>query len=342
SPLHCSLSVRVGVHDLRLGVSGRRGRHPACPQVIVDHPGRLHQRVSGRRTDEAEPAALQFACHSGGFRRRSGDLSDGRGPRSLRRRERPQQLREVDLSVRGSPRIGDGRLDLGAVTDDALVGHQAGHVGVGEAGDLLDVEAGEGVPEILPFAQDDQPGQAALECLQTHPFEQRHPPVQWLAPLLVVVVAVQQEVRAVGPPNRPVAADQAVVGRGHVCSGSSSTSAACRSSSAAISAAATACTDDSWPRSWSSSWPSRSSTQSTSLVLYPRRVWVNLTASTSAPVTPDAGNTVGVVPRGSGGSGSPRPNSRLATPNSTTATRTKTTTYSNTNATASILPYGCD
>src|ERR1700734_166929 len=166
--------------------------------------------------------------------------------------------------------------------------------------------------------------------------------MQRLAPLFVVIVAVELKVRAAGVADRPVAADQVVVERGHVGSCSASTSTAPGAASASRSAVAAACPDDSWPRSWSSSWPSRSSTQSTSLVLYPRRVWVNLTASTSAPVTPDAGNTVGVVPRGSGGSGSPRPNSRLATPNSTTATRTKTTTYSNTNATASILPYGCD
>jgi hypothetical protein len=89
----------------------------------------------------------------------------------------------------------------------------------------------------------------------------------------------------------------------------------------------------------SSSRASRSSTQSTSLVLYPRSTWVNLTASTSAPVTPYAGSTVAVVPRGSGGSCSPRPNSRLAAPNSTIATSTSTTRYSNTNATSSILPY---
>ena len=29
--------------------------------MIVDHPGRLHQRVGGRGTDEAEPTAFQFA-----------------------------------------------------------------------------------------------------------------------------------------------------------------------------------------------------------------------------------------------------------------------------------------
>ena len=38
---------------------------------------------------------------------------------------------------------------------------------------------------------------------------------------------------------------------------------------------------------------------------------MNFTASTSDAVTPDAGNTVAVVPRGSGGNRSPRPNSTL-------------------------------
>ncbi len=56
------------------------------------------------------------------------------------------------------------------------------------------------------------------------------------------------------------------------------------------------------------------------------------------PVTPEAGNTVAVVARGSGGNGSPRPNSTLPSPNSTTATRISTTRYSRTKVTLSILP----
>ena len=69
---------------------------------------------------------------------------------------------------------------------------------------------------------------------------------------------------------------------------------------------------------------------------------MNLTASTSAPVTPDAGNTVAVVARGNGGSGSPRPKITLASPKRTTATRISTTRYSNTKVTPSILPDGSD
>src|ERR1700754_5273867 len=56
------------------------------------------------------------------------------------------------------------------------------------------------------------------------------------------------------------------------------------------------------------------------------------------PLTPEAGNTVAVVARGSGGNGSPRPNSTLPSPNSTTATRISTTRYSRTKVTVSILP----
>ncbi|CNW20407.1 Uncharacterised protein [Mycobacterium tuberculosis] len=65
---------------------------------------------------------------------------------------------------------------------------------------------------------------------------------------------------------------------------------------------------------------------------------MNLTASTSARVTPNAGSVVAVVARGRGGNCSPRPNSKLAAANSTIATRTSTTRYTNTNATSSILP----
>src|SRR5271165_3019219 len=58
----------------------------------------------------------------------------------------------------------------------------------------------------------------------------------------------------------------------------------------------------------------------------------------SARLTPEAGRTVAVVARGRGGSGSPRPNTALATTNRTAATKMSTSRYSSTIVTPPILP----
>jgi hypothetical protein len=73
----------------------------------------------------------------------------------------------------GAARIVDGRDDLAAVTDDALVGHQPLDVGLVKAGDLVEIKPGEGGTEILALAQDREPGQARLEAFEADLFEQR-------------------------------------------------------------------------------------------------------------------------------------------------------------------------
>lgn len=63
SPLHCSLSRSPLVQrPTTVCSAGGRG-HPATPDMVVDHAGCLHQRVGGGRTDEAEPAPLEFTGH---------------------------------------------------------------------------------------------------------------------------------------------------------------------------------------------------------------------------------------------------------------------------------------
>jgi hypothetical protein len=135
----------------------------ATGEVIVDHPHRLHEGVAGGRADEAEPAGLERACHRGGLVRDGGDSVKVRGAGPGLRGEGPQEIAEgLTLRVKGRERagVGDGRLDLGPVADDAGVGEQSRDVDVVEGGDALGVEAREGSPESLPLAQDRQPGQA--------------------------------------------------------------------------------------------------------------------------------------------------------------------------------------
>src|SRR5690606_15655547 len=52
------------------------GGAPASLDVIVDHPGGLHQRVHGRRSHEAEPALSQRLAESLGVLRHGGDVGE--------------------------------------------------------------------------------------------------------------------------------------------------------------------------------------------------------------------------------------------------------------------------
>ena len=112
----------------------------------------------------------------------------------------------------------------------------------------IDVETGEGATEALALAQDDQPGQPALERFEGDPFEQRHLTGDRPPPLLIVIVAQQTGAG-------PAAAGTAVVAddKAHPAPGPAPVTPALAVSNSA--------------RRASSSAPSRSSTQSTSLVL---------------------------------------------------------------------------
>src|SRR4029077_11365640 len=117
-----------------------------------------------------------------------------------------QRVQAVGQAERGA-RVGDHRADLGPVPDDAAVGHQPGEVLVAEGGHDAGVEPREGGAEVLPLAQDRQPGQPGLEALQAEPLEDGRVAVQRAAPLLVVVRDV------LGGTQPPRAAQLSVLGR---------------------------------------------------------------------------------------------------------------------------------
>ena len=111
-----------------------------------------------------------------------------------RRRERPQQLGEVDIQIADRTGVGDGGLDLRAVAHDAGVGHQPRNVTLAVARDTLDIELVECAAEVVSLAQDDQPRQATLKRLEGDSLEQRLGVPQRLAPLGVVIVPVHDEI----------------------------------------------------------------------------------------------------------------------------------------------------
>ena len=88
----------------------------------------------------------------------------------------------------------DGRDDLAAMADDAGIAEQALDILVGEGGDLVEIEAGEGLAKILALAQDGQPGQAGLKTFEADLFEQPAVVGDRPAPFMVVVVQIVRQI----------------------------------------------------------------------------------------------------------------------------------------------------
>src|SRR5581483_2095181 len=124
------------------------GAAEAAEEVIVDQPGRLHEGVGDRGPHEAEPAPPEVAAERAGLgalgrhlRGRPPGVDDR--PAAHEAPDVPVEAAELALHLQEGPGVADGRLDLGAVPDDAVVGEQAPRVPRGVAGDRRRVEAGE-------------------------------------------------------------------------------------------------------------------------------------------------------------------------------------------------------
>src|SRR5262249_51643101 len=118
------------------------------------------------------------------------------------RAQAPVLLRELARALR----VVDGRLDLPAVPHDARIAEQPRDVARAEAGDALEREVREHLPEPRALPEDGQPREPRLEPLEADLLEE--PPVlaHGEAPLAIVVGDVEQ----VGPAPR---AARAAVGR---------------------------------------------------------------------------------------------------------------------------------
>src|SRR4029079_2482496 len=96
--------------------------------------------------------------------------------------------------------------DLAAVADDRRVAEKPLDVALPEAGDLVEVEAGEGAAERIALAQDREPGEPRLEPLERDLLEQPHVVGDGQPPLVVVVCAIGGVL-----PSAPPAARDAVL-----------------------------------------------------------------------------------------------------------------------------------
>jgi len=109
------------------------------------------------------------------------------------------------LQAEGGLRIVYRGFDLRSVAHDSRISEQARHVVGAERGHSRRIETAERGPEVLPLAQDGEPGQARLKGLEAKPLEHAGVVTDWPAPLLVVIVKVvgsAQGPRAAGLPVR--------------------------------------------------------------------------------------------------------------------------------------------
>src|SRR5690606_21402122 len=164
--------------------------HPAVSVVVIDQTHRLHERVCRRGSDEGPSPPLQVARQRDRTGRR-GRNHLGQAPKLGEATEVGEQRAGFRSEFLGPGGVVDGRADLSLVADDAGIVEEAGHVGIVEAGHLVQVESCEGLAERGPLSQDRQPGQTRLKPFQAQLLEE---PVVFgdrKPPLGVVVVPVE-------------------------------------------------------------------------------------------------------------------------------------------------------
>jgi hypothetical protein len=125
-------------------------------EVVIDHPGRLHQGVADRRADKLEPALQQVAAHRVGFGRARWNVGHP-SPAVLLRLvadETPEVSVEASqLLARHEERfrVLDRGCNLQTVSYDADVAEQAFHLAWAIAGNPFRAKSIERLPIVLPF-----------------------------------------------------------------------------------------------------------------------------------------------------------------------------------------------
>ena len=166
--------------------------------MVVHHAGRLHVRVADRGADELEAALFQVFGQGVGLRRGRPDGFSSQSvgiahcPVAREAPDVPIETAVLLLHVEKPPRVGDGRFDFQAITDDALVSHQARNVGLTESRHFPHIEVLERLPEIVALAQDGNPAQPRLKALQGQHLEDLPIVMDRHAPFPVMILAVQR------------------------------------------------------------------------------------------------------------------------------------------------------
>jgi len=166
-------------------------------QVIVDQAGGLHQGVDDGGADKAEAAFLQVLAPCRGLWGYGRHLAVGLPLVADRRAANKLPGVGVEgakfvLHFQKGLRVGNGRGDFQAVTDDPGIGQKLPHSFGIEQRDFSGVKPAENFTVTLALFQDGIPAEACLRAFESQEFEPEAFVVNGNAPLFVVVGDVQR------------------------------------------------------------------------------------------------------------------------------------------------------
>ena len=160
--------------------------------MVVDHAGRLHQRVTDGRADEFESAFNQIPAHCVGFDCSRRQLSHS-SPTILFRFAADKT---PEVSVEAAKlfpdrekrfRILDRRRNFQPVAHDAGVAEQPFHIARAVARDLFRAKTVERLAIVLPFFENRRPAQPGLRALEDQKLKQLSIVMNGHAPFLIVI-----------------------------------------------------------------------------------------------------------------------------------------------------------
>ncbi len=160
--------------------------------MVVDHAGRLHQRVTDGRADEFESALNQIAAHRVRFGCARRHLSHS-SPTILFRFAADETPKVGVETAKLFPdrekrfRILDRRRNFQPVPHDAGVAEQPFHIARAVARDLFRTKSIERLAIVLPFFENRRPAQPGLRALKDQKLKQLSIVMNGHAPFLIVI-----------------------------------------------------------------------------------------------------------------------------------------------------------
>ena len=164
----------------------------ARDEMVVDHAGRLHQRVTDGRADEFESASNQIVAHRVGFGCARRQLSHS-SPTILFRFTADKTPEVSVEAVKLFPdrekrfRILDRRRNLQPVPHDSGVAEQPFHIARAVARDLFRAKTVERLAIVLPLLENRRPAQPGLRALEDQKLKQLSIVMNGHAPFLIVI-----------------------------------------------------------------------------------------------------------------------------------------------------------
>ncbi len=160
--------------------------------MVVDHAGRLHQRVTDGRADEFESALNQIPAHRVGFACARRHLRHF--PPTILLWLAADKTPEVSVeAAKLFPdrekrfRILDRRRNFQPVAHDAGVAEQTFHIARAVARDLFRAKTVERLAIVLPFFENRRPAQPGLRALKDQKLKQLSIVMNGHAPFLIVI-----------------------------------------------------------------------------------------------------------------------------------------------------------